>query len=95
MLPIAETASPNGYATGVAQRLTITFGVLLMLAAVGKPDKLTALETLREATRRALTGYTPDGATTPIRLEGGELADLDDGLLVWLERFALDTHWRQ
>lgn len=91
VVPVSEAADDNRLANGIAQRNTVTFGVVLCLtdlSDVRGEAAGDALDAVRGEVRDALVGWTPPGAAGPALYVGGETIDLDKfGALWWMDRF--------
>ena len=98
VLPLAESAQDLGMNGSTGQRITQAFGVLHVVS--NKRDAqggaaLDDLKTHRLALRQALVGWVPAPADgEPVTFTGGRLLRLDgDGLLWWMDEFALKTYY--
>jgi hypothetical protein len=97
VLPLSETAEPGRLLGVHDQRITQTWGVVLVLRAARTTaqDQSAELDTLRQSVRTALAGWTPDAASTePLDIASGQLVSLEAGLLLWQDEFTTQTHHR-
>jgi hypothetical protein len=91
VLPLAEDAEHDELLEAHAQRITVRFGVELMVkhaaqAASGGPAHET-LEALRDEIKAALAGWEPGAGFTPVDFAAGRLMDFAGGIAVWRDEF--------
>lgn len=94
VVPGRESAQANRLASGVNQRVSVDFVVLLAMDASCATDLDDSLHTLTSAIIERLTGFTPDGMAQPIAYRGARLAALEPGLILWGVTFATAYHLR-
>lgn len=91
VLLTSEDADPSRYATGAhAQRTRSRFGVLQAVRELSDAKGgagMTTLQTVRTAVIGALIGWQPESVDEPIDFVRGQLVDLQDGVLWWLDEF--------
>jgi hypothetical protein len=98
VIPLADSASPNGMIGFHEQLITQAFGVVLV--AANRRDTtgaaaLTDLNALRRQVRDALAGWAPTPEGEPVEIVGGRMLQLDgDGRLWWIDEFSLQTYYR-
>lgn len=99
VLPLAETAAPNAYASGaVSQEVTLSIAVVIICRAVQDPAGAAAiadLAALRRAVRDALLGWEPEGAADGFEFAGGELLRAEAGAVWWQDTFTTSYHLRK
>jgi hypothetical protein len=91
VLPLSEEGGPNGLAAGpVRQRITATFGVVLMATSLRDARGEAAADLLGplcDAIRSQLVGFQPTPAHDPIEFRRGRLLDITEGTLAWQDEF--------
>ena len=98
VVPIAEDAGSNHLVGAVSQENVERFGIVVALKSVNDPtgEKATTdLETVRDAARDAILGWTPDEAYTPCEFSRGRLLSLRDSTVWWQDEFTTKTHLRK
>lgn len=92
VIPLTDSADDPYLGIGAtAQRITATFGVLLIAAnhVRGRlgTKALEDLNTLRVAVRQALIGWQPGAAFEPCLFSDGALIDFEPGLIYWQDNY--------
>lgn len=96
--PLSDSAAPNSLVSGVDQRITVRFAVLLCVRDA-RPKmlqgrSLTQLDAVRESVRTALLNWQPAGASDVCTFAGGNLRDVGSGHLWWQDDYLTAHHWR-
>lgn len=99
VLPLQETATPNGMLGVHEQRLTLAFGVVHVVMNRRDARGEAAMSELaphRKALKAALLGWCPDPAQgLPVNFVSGRLLRLDnDHRLWWTDEFVFDSYER-
>ena len=103
LLQSSTQAGPQRAASGVhIQQSVERFDLLLFVNATGATTGTSArakrLTDVLAATvnhaQAALLGWTWDVAVNPLRLTGGKLVDLHQGVLIWRDSYETDTQLR-
>lgn len=97
VVPLRERAEPNGYAGGRDQRVSVQFGVVVVLGGddrrrEGVSDALSGATGLAID---ALTGWRHPQAAAPTDYAGAELISTDNGLAMCLLTFSTRYHERK
>lgn len=90
VIPVTESARPNSLTTGVAQMVSVTIAVLIVVKAVNDPAgrrNVDAFDGPRQAVRGALLGWPPSEAHTPLEYARGRMDLIGDGLAWWRDEF--------
>ena len=97
VVPLRDSPRHDEEFTGqVMQQVQTTLGVVLVLdnkrdgtgaAAVGD------LEPLRNAVRKKLMGWAPEGAEAPFTAGSGQLIDMDGGRVWWGDDYLIEQYW--
>ncbi|PWR17636.1 phage tail terminator protein [Zavarzinia aquatilis] len=101
VVPLDERAEPAATTLRVRQRVTVTFGVIVIARNVSDLGRggasLADLAPVREAVRAALLGWGEgDGVTdSPITFAGGQVLDADAGLVAWQDSFTTALYYQQ
>lgn len=99
VMPESKTAGENRLGSGALdQKISCTFGVVLVLAAearVGAAGINEDLERLERAVIDRLFGWQHPDATRPTELVGGSLMSADGTALVWRLAFRTTYHIRK
>ena len=90
VVPLAAAAEANPFVNAVRQRITQEFGIALALgnlrdARGGRAAR--ELETVIADVRDALVGWNPGADHDPTEFLRGDLLEVRDGVVWWLERF--------
>lgn len=94
VLPMDERADPN-VGTGVNQRITVSFGVLLIVRKAGTREVADDLTPWTHPILDELVGWQPEGGCDAVEYRGGSLVDLQPGEVRWLMTFSTNHHyWR-
>lgn len=97
VIPLLEDAPQNEYDTGINQRLTERFGVIVALATdTTQKDTLgflayDRLHDIRSELLQALLGWTPLDAEGQISYRGGKLFDINNAYLWYQFEFEYDS----
>lgn len=95
VFPVRETPGSNERASGPArQKINITIGVVIGISANNDPSgerSVDELESVKNAVKDALFGWTPDGAKTRFLLGESKLVRMVPGGIWWLEQFTTTT----
>jgi len=98
VLPLAESAAASDLTPVVAQRVVMSFGVVLVVANLRDARgaaAAAALERHRAAVRQALLGWVPDAATgEPVEYAGGRLLQFRDQRLWWSDEYRVVGYLR-
>jgi len=97
VIPLADSARPNGLIGTHHQELTEAFAVILVVANLRDARGDAALQTLaplRLQVRQALAGWVPVAAEgEPVQIAGGRLLRMADARLWWSDEFAVKTYF--
>jgi len=99
VVPISERPGDSRRVTGLAlQEVQVTVGVVIAIRALNDPDGERGhdrLESVRDAVRDELLGWTPNGATVPYLVGNSDLVKMAPGALWWLDRYLTKTQRKQ
>lgn len=99
VIPISDSGEPNTFGTGAfQQRLTETWGLVLACREVSDAAGGRATVTIgavRRTVRAALAGWQPDDNHEPMAFASGNLVDLQNGVVWWLDQYRVRTWFRQ
>lgn len=91
VLPLSETAQPNRLAMNdFDQELSVRVGLVIVVRRLNSSTGAgaeSALDSARDAARRALLGWMPASADTPMEFVQGRLLKLQDGLVWWQDEY--------
>lgn len=93
----STVASPNNVINAIAQKVTLTFAVLIVVRNVldiqgGDADDDSS--ELQESLQSCLVGWSPDGMAAPMTYGGGALVSFKNGLHIWKETFITQQYLR-
>lgn len=94
VLPLSEAAEANDRINGVSQRVSLVFGVVIVLRRHGDAAgaaKLDALTPLRTAVRDVLLGWSPDQDHEAVTYHSGRLVDMGNSAVWWLDAYHCNT----
>lgn len=90
VLPLRELAKENEQDTGVLQRTSVRFGVLLAVRNVRDARGAASsqdLKALRASVFTALLGWAPTADHDPVTYAAGQIMLLSKGVLWWQDEF--------
>lgn len=91
VVPLKEVAGPDEGMDATVQRVEHRFGVYLCLLDVRSPSAaagIADLAAVRADLLAALLGWQADAALLPVSFVGGELAQVQAGVLWWQDVFS-------
>lgn len=98
VIPLEENAGEPYLVSGTAQRVTQTFGVLLVLRSAREGVRgggvVEDLNALRSAVQAALHGWQISSAYEPCTFQRGELSSFETGAMSWLDTWQTATEMR-
>jgi hypothetical protein len=97
VFPLRDTPAPSQTLGIVEQRVTVTFGIALVVQNVqdARGDAaITALQPVRAAVLAALLGWSPNGAQSPVVYAGGRWISTHNGFFWWQDDFSCAFYLR-
>jgi hypothetical protein len=98
VIPLDDTAQPNGSDNGYSQIVRDGFAVIVVLsntaAEIGK-SSVAQIQPIRNALNAALLSWKPDSEHGPIEYEGGQLLDIDRARLYYQFEYACETEFTE
>lgn len=97
IVPLNEDAAPNSLSGARDQRVTVSFGVLVVVAGDGR-NRAQVSDALTEAckvAKDAVVGWRHPSAAAATDYAGGSLFSTEGGVVAWMMRFSTRYHERK
>ena len=98
VIPLDDSAQPNGSDNGYSQIVRDGFAVIVVLSntadEIGK-SSVAQIQPIRNVLNAALLSWKPDAEHGPIEYEGGQLLDIDRARLYYQFEYACETEFTE